>query len=109
MSYIHPQDLDEIHGDGFRNEYQRAHFVSSVRSPRIDERAKAQRIADNLGVFVVLAQITHYCRITDGLLGASFEIKQVLLSAFDAHAYVLSLDDGTDEDYQLFVLPPSNR
>jgi hypothetical protein len=74
---MHPQDIAELHGDGCRNEYQRAFEVSRQRRQPRDDRAHARNVARELGRYVVVTQDEVHCSITDAILGCDYAIDSI--------------------------------
>jgi len=62
----------EAEDDGYRNDYQRAHAVSSMRRDN-SQRARAMALVKD-GYTVAVALFPEYCPITDGLLGEGLRI-----------------------------------
>jgi hypothetical protein len=99
---MHPDDAAELHGDGYRNEWQRA-AAASAMEPVDDDRVRILALLAQ-GYFVAVEYRARYCRTTDAIIG---ETQHVL--AFDMNRVTVSLaadnciiDDG---DYRVCILP----
>jgi hypothetical protein len=92
----------DLAGDGFRNEYQRAYFVSRMNRPLKDEHALAARL-HAAGRVVVCAEYEVCCPTTDGLIGYDWVVLKDFATREDALAY---LGDGEDESCHIYTPEP---
>jgi hypothetical protein len=79
--------LDELLGDGYSNEYQRASAESlMLRGGIPNQTAKAHELT-LAGKFVVLCHWPFYCNVTSAILGEGVTIDVVFDSEADALAF----------------------
>lgn len=83
---------DDLMGDGFSNEYQRASFQARLENPIRNETDEAARLV-KAGKWVVMYTFPYYCRITSGVLGEEVLIYKVCDSLAEA---VAIRDDAND-------------
>lgn len=107
-AFMNAQDRDEEFGDGYSNEFQRAHAVSSMNRPP-SEIGRAKELAAK-GLFVVCYEYTQYCKLTDGILGSSVALSAAFkhLDAAQAHANKLA-EESHGEDSPFIVYPPGQE
>lgn len=92
---------DELAGDGFSAEYQRAFFQSQLERPLRNDEPQARRLT-LAGKFVVMASFEVCCPVTDGLIGYDYVIQGVFDSLDDAKRF---LDQDGPEDIGIYRLP----
>ena len=108
---MHPDDVADMMGDGYRNEHQRQHAASGIafRASQ-DSNPDHDRIARLLaaGKHVAVRYTPAYCRSTDAYIG---EVRSLFCYA-DTHEAVLSdikyrFRDGLDanDEDRLEILP----
>jgi hypothetical protein len=93
---------DELAGDGFSNEYQRASFQSKLENPPHNERAEAERLT-KAGKFVVVCVAPYYCRITDAIIGEHFTIVAAYDERDPAESHAWSYHERVCDDASCFV------
>jgi hypothetical protein len=94
MYYSEEQYLEahqELLGDGYSNEFQRAYAASQLGRLVINERAQAAALTA-AGKYVVCAQQEVCCNVTDALLGYDF----VIIKVCDTLAEAETLTAGSD-------------
>jgi hypothetical protein len=100
---INQQDLVEELGDGYHNEFQRAHAYSRMSTDIPNERAKAEALVAQ-GKTVVLALEPVYCRITDGLMGTAVTIAS-MGDDYEAAMGPILYDPLADTRYEVLPHP----
>ncbi len=104
MNQPNPQDLAEEFGDGYSNEFQRAHAWSAMTTPRPHAFPKAEHLAAE-GKFVLVSEHTVYCRITDGILGGASHIEAVADTRAEIEA-ILAAKLGDEYDETSYTILP---
>jgi hypothetical protein len=94
MYYSEEQYLEahqELLGDGYSNEFQRAYAVSQLGRSVINERAQAAALTA-AGKYVVCAEQEVCCNLTDALLGYDFVIIKVCEYLDEAETLIAGSD-----------------
>jgi hypothetical protein len=99
---------DELAGDGFSNELQRASFAARLENPPRNDRALAERLT-LAGKHVVVMSAPYECRITSAVIGEDFVVVAFYDNKDDAEGHAWSLHERVCDDASAYVyraLPP---
>ena len=101
---------DDLAGDGYGNEYQRASAQARLENPPRNDQAEAERLT-RAGKFVVVYVAPYYCRVTSGIIGEDFSVVASYDRRDEAESHAWSLheqvcDDATAFVYRLPVVEP---
>jgi len=96
LEEIHPEDTAEEHGDGYRNDAQRAFaHAQTTHGPTEDDTEKAKALAAQ-GKYVVISINNMHDKATDAVLGQHVSIESVHPNSQEAEKAAAALVGHSD-------------